>query len=1015
MAIDFPNSPTQGDTYTVGGRSWTWNGTVWASTEFNSSEIQSDLDGLIQDLDGHVLATTNVHGILDTSQLLTISDLGAYAPIENPSFTGTVSLPTETSIGNVSSTEIGYLDGVDSPIQSQLNGKADDSHSHLINDVTDINASATEINHLVGVASNVQAQLDAKSDTSHTHILLDITDVQASATEVNYSVGVTSSIQSQLDEKSNTAHTHLLADITDVFASSAEVNILNGAVIDTTELNYLDGVTSSIQGQLDSKSEDVHTHILADITDVNASATEVNYLVGVTSLVQDQIDDKEDIITGAATTIVSNDLNASRALTSDVNGKVAATLVTTTELEYLQGVTSLVQDQLDSKSDISHVHVLADVTDVTATAAEVNILEGATLSTTELNYVDGVTSPIQSQLNGKQESITGAATTITNTDLTASRALESNTSGKVVASTVTSDELGYLSGVTSSIQEQLDDKAPTADPTFTGTTTTTYAHITPTSTKPATWSEGNLYYDSEEKTLILQGSGTTFEMSMGQREWVRCRNGSASTIYKGQPVYGYGVHIPGDPVHGHHILVDLADASDVTKKNVIGLAGEDIAAGTHGYVVTRGYLEGIDTSNLTSGHRVHLGFASPGTLVEVSPTYPNYPMDVGICLTSDATNGTLYIEMSHHSFERIRVENNAYVDGNLTVGGDFTLLGSQSSIELVNLQVQNSFVYLNSGDTIGASNTTFSGSGLNDAVFTGQYEGTASNKTFKVKINGVGTGTGGVDTFIWSTDDFSTSSATIDVSTSPIALEDGIYIDFVADIGHTVDDVWSGTASPINVDSGWFANRNTGTSGIGYTHMGVFYDISDEKFKFVNAYSPEPSGTIDTGDSSYESGTVVASSFEGGLTGDVTGNLLNGMNAIDGVAVGTESAGDVLYHDGSSWVNKYLNAIPAQRDEVTLISNNYSISSGDEGMILEVNNSAAPATVTIPSAESFPVGTQIVIIQTGAGGDLEIQVEAPATQTLNSSPGPKLRGQWSAATLLKRGTNLWIAYGDLKA
>lgn len=46
--------------------------------------------------------------------------------------------------------------------------------------------------------------------------------------------------------------------------------------------------------------------------------------------------------------------------------------------------------------------VLADVTDVTATAAEVNILDGATLSTAELNHVTGVTSSIQTQLNNKQ-------------------------------------------------------------------------------------------------------------------------------------------------------------------------------------------------------------------------------------------------------------------------------------------------------------------------------------------------------------------------------------------------------------------------------------------------------------------------------------------------------------------------------------------------------------------------------------------------------------------------------------
>src|SRR3990167_8279838 len=50
----------------------------------------------------------------------------------------------------------------------------------------------------------------------------------------------------------------------------------------------------------------------------------------------------------------------------------------------------------------SHTHALAaGATDVTSTAAEVNILDGATLTVTELNYVDGVTSAIQTQLDAK--------------------------------------------------------------------------------------------------------------------------------------------------------------------------------------------------------------------------------------------------------------------------------------------------------------------------------------------------------------------------------------------------------------------------------------------------------------------------------------------------------------------------------------------------------------------------------------------------------------------------------------
>jgi hypothetical protein len=58
----------------------------------------------------------------------------------------------------------------------------------------------------------------------------------------------------------------------------------------------------------------------------------------------------------------------------------------------------------------------------------------------------------------KQATITGAASTITTANLTASRAVISNASGKVAASATTDAELAFLSGVTSSIQTQLNAK-----------------------------------------------------------------------------------------------------------------------------------------------------------------------------------------------------------------------------------------------------------------------------------------------------------------------------------------------------------------------------------------------------------------------------------------------------------------------------------------------------------------------------------------------------------------------------
>jgi len=123
---------------------------------------------------------------------------------------------------------------------------------------------------------------------------------------------------------------------------------------------------------------------------------------------QSELDGKEDTITGAATTITSSDLTASRAVTSSATGKIEVSSVTSTEL----------------------------------------------------GYVSGVTSAIQTQIDGKQATITGAATTIDDTDLTASRALVSDGSGKVAVSDVTSTELGYLDGVTSAIQTQVDSKTP---------------------------------------------------------------------------------------------------------------------------------------------------------------------------------------------------------------------------------------------------------------------------------------------------------------------------------------------------------------------------------------------------------------------------------------------------------------------------------------------------------------------------------------------------------------------------
>ena len=65
---------------------------------------------------------------------------------------------------------------------------------------------------------------------------------------------------------------------------------------------------------------------------------------------------------------------------------------------------------------------------------------------------------VQTALTSKQDTVVGGASTITENNLTANRALVSNSSGKVAVSAVTSTELGYLDGVTSNVQTQLNKK-----------------------------------------------------------------------------------------------------------------------------------------------------------------------------------------------------------------------------------------------------------------------------------------------------------------------------------------------------------------------------------------------------------------------------------------------------------------------------------------------------------------------------------------------------------------------------
>jgi len=140
MPLTFPSSPSNGQTYVVGSRTWTWNGSIWeingtaagvasvGETELTANAVTTAkiADGAITTAkiaSGAVIADDLASDAVTTAKIA--NSAVTIAKIEsNPTFTGTVTLPANTSIGNVSSTEISYVDGVTSAIQTQLNTKA---------------------------------------------------------------------------------------------------------------------------------------------------------------------------------------------------------------------------------------------------------------------------------------------------------------------------------------------------------------------------------------------------------------------------------------------------------------------------------------------------------------------------------------------------------------------------------------------------------------------------------------------------------------------------------------------------------------------------------------------------------------------------------------------------------------------------------------------------------------------------------------------------------------------------
>ena len=122
------------------------------------------------------------------------------------------------------------------------------------------------------------------------------------------------------------------------------------------------------------------------------------------------------------------------------------------------------------------------------------------------------------------------------------------------------------------------------------------------------------------------------------------KNGTGSTLYKGQAVY-----ITGSD--GANLTVSLAQANaEATSSKTLGLLKQDLLNGEKGAVVSEGFLDDIDTSGRTAGETMWLSPTTPGGIVfglANKPVAPNHMVFLGYVLRVQQNNGGYYVKVQN--------------------------------------------------------------------------------------------------------------------------------------------------------------------------------------------------------------------------------------------------------------------------------------------------------------------------------------------------------------------------------